>query len=225
LEKPIERKYFETTVVQSTGMIAGTPQLFVLNNVSPVNYDGTIASNLKSQNCRVGQGISMTKLRIRGQVYLPRSQSIDTQATRVRMLVVRFPENNQGLSIANVPWTNMISPAKYGATYNDDSLVDGFKNPYPACPYDILYDRTFYLQTVNQLTLLSATPTTSTQFATSTEKARIPISIDLKLKQDANWSNPTSASTPTKNGIAIYMTCNVDGPHFLLNNRLNFLDN
>jgi len=222
LEKPIERKFFEATTTQAA-LVGGTAQLFTLNAVPPVSYDGTTATNLKSNSARMGQSISMTKLRIRGQVYLPQTVDPTEQSVRVRMLVVRV-KNSQSYTVTTPGWNNFIMPAKYGPTYNNDALVDGFKNPYPSRKYEILVDRTFYLQGVNQTVGVSPTPTLNQNSGTATEKHRIPININIKLNSEASWAGSPSSSMPQKNGLVCYFMSNIDGPLFLLNSRLNYLD-
>lgn len=221
LEKPIERKFYDI-VYEGSAMTAGTADLFAINSVPVVRYDGTTAANLKSQSARLGQSISMTKLRIRGQVYVPQTIDVNDQAVRVRMLVCRV-KCSQSYTSTTPGWTNFITPAKYSATFNDDALVDGFKNPFPAYKYEILYDKTFWLQSTNQLVPVSGVPTL-TPTGTSTEKFRAPINVNIKLNSQASWAASPGSSMPQTNGLVCYFQTNIDGPIFLLNSRLNYLD-
>lgn len=224
LEKPIERKFYDLEFDTVTpAPVAGTIQALTLNNVPPVAYDGTITSNIKSQNCRMGMSISMTRLRIKGELRLPIDIDPNLQKARVRLIVVRVKQS-QSYSAVTPGFSNFIKSAKYlGTTPDGDAEIDGFKNPYPKRKYEILYDRVYKLDGVCKTVPAAVGPTVNS--GTRTDPWRHALNINIKLNSDAKWGDPTSVSGPSLNGLQMYWVANIKGPLLRCNVRLNYLDN
>lgn len=226
LEAPIERKFLDTAI---DGYITANNETYVLNNVQIADQDGTIVQNNLNMSKRVGKAIHMSRIRIKGVVGITGDQStvgdFSDQKGRIRMVLVRWQENDA--ASVSVP-SDFLVPALYGSTYsNEDALIDGYKRKFPANRYEVLYDRTVYLQTEYQrgASVAAGTP------AAPVFPASARVSIDVKLNHDANWALVENAATPTQHPICLYLFASNQSPDVgtqrytaLLNSRLDYTD-
>ena len=85
---PDNNKFLDTLVDTD---ISTTTSTQVLNNVQPVDLDGTVASTSASLSQRKGKRISIQSLHMKGTIYNPSNTISPDDFCRVRCLIVRFP--------------------------------------------------------------------------------------------------------------------------------------
>lgn len=204
-----EKKFLDTSIFEN---ITTTTNTTVINNILPVNLDGSVASASASLSQRKGKRITQKTILIRGRVFNSSSSGNPDDWTTMRMLVVRFPDS---LVNSGTPMTNVLRTATSGST-----ILFSHKEPQPKNHYDILYDRTFNLQAYYQ----------SDPQQTPTDKWRHNLNLSIKLKGDAQsvrWGDTESVSSPNNNGIAVMLISDssaISHPVADLNVRLKYED-
>ena len=228
LQGPIEKKFLDTPIV---GTVASNNAVYVLNNVRIASEDGTIVQTNENMSRRRGKSVTMQRIRIKGLVKIVANFtgaiSGDNTVGRVRMLVVRWHENDgAATSLA----TDFLTPANYAATppyAGQDDLIDAYKKKRPQLRYDVLYDKTVSLQSYAQQISLGAVACN----AAPVYPPHYKVNIDLKLNHDARWAQQESTTSPTQNPICLYVigangasTLGTQRYSTLLNARLNYTD-
>lgn len=210
LKKPVEKKFLDTTIYNS---ITTTTLSTVLNNVTPAAADGTVATNNAAMSQRKGKDITMQSIQIKGVIFNDAANASPDNNCAVRMIVCRFPD---GLVNSGTP----ISACLREVQGSLDPFIYSLKEPYPKQPYDILLDRTYHLQS----------PYQNVEQQYPVEPWRVKVNAFIKLKgkaQNARWADTESVSSPSNNGITVFLISNsgtVSHPEANLVCRLKYLD-
>lgn len=248
LESPIERKWHRTAPQQlsdkDTGNYSTFPFKVSLNNVPVAPYDGTTSGASAMLQTREKKEISMTRLRVKGQLYnLDRTTSTDSggtvssvtpnQFSNVRVIIIRWPKS--------LLYPNTFTPDSYlSADPNTSQLayVLAFYNREPGTNYDILHDKVYQLgsrygETVKGIT---APDTVYDGTGRGSVNQKVNVNIDLKFKKPivARWPfNESQIGGSVENNICMYVVNdndNISGTqttsnvHFEYTSMLDFLD-
>lgn len=248
LEAPIERKFFDTvTTIASAGGLSPITNVsaskYVINGIYPVDLDGTVLGSYNSLSRRLGQKITMTKLRCKGTfLALPTAllppETTFSEMIQVRHLIVRFP-NTATKSGINIGIKEFIEPALYDITTTPDlnapTWVDGFRKVNPKYKYDILYDKTFKLSP-NRISGASAAtavgPVGEQYFPAQNgvsggTPSQVRFNINLDLNHVAEWGETENSNKmePSMNMIQHYFITNrAKSVLVYANTRLNYID-
>lgn len=204
-------KFLDTNMYQS---ISSTTQTMILNNVQPINLDGSVSSASASLSQRKGKRISIRSLHVKGVVYNPSVTLSPDDHCTVRMVIVRFPDDgattNTGLDSCLTAQTGALDPYMFA-----------FKDRMPKNPYEIVYDRVFNLQAAYQ--------SAAQQYPTDKWRVNINKKIYFRGKaQDTRWGEIESVSSPSENALAVMLISDsaaVSHPAVSLNFRLHYQDN
>ncbi len=209
----VERKWIDKIYYQnSTGPLTTTDSVFPINGI-PV-FNGV---NQNRHGERQGLTINMRSYKIRGTINLPpfvlASGSPPLSypppiSAQVRLLLVMFPENQEGNATAidsrDILEYRTVQP------FNSYYKIDG------SVKYQVLYDKVFRLQ--NSVAQVPGNPTL-TSIAYPTEKNRVPFSINVKFgasgKVATYMTNQGSNSIPVKNRLVLFAFSDYQGPNLL----------
>lgn len=246
LESPVERKWHRTAPLQlqnkDTGNYTTFPFKVCLNNVPNAAYGATTSGASAMLQSREKKEISMTRLRIKGQLYnldrttdaaTPTGSVTPNQFSNVRVLIIRWPKS--------LTAPNTFTPDAYLSGDPNTSqmrYVLAFYNREPGTNYDILHDKVYQLGSRYGETVkgIVAPDTVYDGTGRGSINQKVNVNIDLKFKKPivARW--PFNESVPggaVENNICMYVVndnANLSGTqttsnvHFEYNTMLDFLD-
>ena len=202
-----ERKFYDFNADTTVG--ATTSGVNIPLTQIPA-YQPSITAHANIQNRRERNTCLMTGLTIKGVVSIPYGGGSTRDLSNVvRILVVRSNDDNGNpITFDQV----LEDPGDLSTSFYKIDNTGGRK-------YDILYDKTVYLQNTDQGTTMTAV-----------EPWRKKITIKIKVPKKGmklEWPNANISGNPTKNGmylIALSDSGVVSHPRFKIYGRLRFLD-
>ncbi len=230
LQAPVEMKNHDfgfTDVIKFPTSTTGG-LIYCLNDVDiwDPNEINQALRNEKSLETRQGMSICCKTLQMRGRISIaPLSKSASTNMARIRMLIVRMPQ--QGWSGSVLKAADILDgDVNAGAIY-----VDSLRKLYPAYKYQILYDKRITLQAPYQFPISANIDQYGVPIYKPTHEVNIKLPLNL-LK--TTWTEETLPvnGEPAMNGLyALFISDGLDTdiqanqPTVAINCRLKFLDN
>lgn len=149
-----QRQYDYTTPAGGVALSYVTSQMFHMGSLCPTLQNNTTGQPAISEGTvRLGDKITLMSIDIRGELRATIASEVDS---RVRLLLVRFPEwNNQGAATATAQVLQQYPTTTGGPT---DPVVAQFSqyknvvstiNTADLTKYQVLYDKQFQMQDVN----------------------------------------------------------------------------
>lgn len=201
----IEKKYWDKQISLS---VSSAPYIYPLNDLAL--FTGNQQDRHKQ---REGQSIVLTSFRLRGLVEIVQNAVSPDLNNRIRLMIVFTKDSTTPVAITDILASNTI---------------DSFKLIKPPHDYDVMYDRVFNLQNVEQNHYVGG------NYAAPTEKYRLPFDIRLGTKKftksgiKCTWELGDATGTAPRQGaltlIALSDSGVISHPSMRAASRLRFMD-
>lgn len=218
LSSAVEVKFLDT--VTSKTDLTTLVQNKHITDLSPWDSNSVVA-NAERNERREGNSVLIKSYTYRGIVEIPQNDSAP-RAARVRMMVVHTPDSEAPVI------TEVLTTPSAG---NDTHIIDAFKKIKPANPYDVMYDKTFLLQS----TIPDAISGT-TRNATAVEPFRRKFNINLSFHKNplkCTWAQGQATAAPIQGALTLFVFSdvqetggdpNLNNPRISGLSRMRFMD-